>query len=245
MQLNSLIMILEKVNLEKKLLIRQNDLFTQEQTLEEVKKILQQEQFYREDINSRVNNGSQKNSNSLNFDLLETDKIYHIDTIKSICVSYRLRFLDSKLFKNNIPEEAISKIRKLEKDHNTTIGGFKIMAPSKLFKLKNADDPLLYIPIGNNYYYLVHKWGNDINPFRKFLMLPFKNMSNAVLTLLVFSLLTTFLLPVSKFGSDNLGVVRFISFLFVFKSYCAILIYYCFWKGKNFSSEIWDSKFSN
>ena len=30
---------------------------------------------------------------------LDTDKIYHIDNIKSLCIDYRLRFLDLKYFK--------------------------------------------------------------------------------------------------------------------------------------------------
>ena len=36
---------------------------------------------------------------------LDTDKIYHIDNIKSLCIDYRLRFLDLKYFKGEIPEE--------------------------------------------------------------------------------------------------------------------------------------------
>ena len=39
------------------------------------------------------------------------------------------------------------------------------MAPSALFRLEKTDDPLLFVPLGNNYYYLVHKWGNDLHPF--------------------------------------------------------------------------------
>ena len=58
------------------------------------------------------------------------------------------------------------KIKSLEKTHNTNIGDFKIMAPSALFRLEKTDDPLLFVPLGNNYYYLVHKWGNDLHPFQ-------------------------------------------------------------------------------
>ena len=151
----------------------------------------------------------------------------------------------SSLFKNQIPEEAISKIKNLEKNHQITIDGFKIMAPAKLFKLENADDPLLFAPIGNNYYYLIHKWGNDLSPLRKSLMLPFKTLWNSVLTLLFLSFLTIFFLPISKFGPDNINVIKVISFLFIFKTYCAIFLYYSFWMGKNFSSEIWNSKYYN
>ena len=48
------------------------------------------------------------------------------------------------------------------------------MAPSKLFKLKNADDPLLFASLGSDYFYLIDKWGNDLSYFRKISMWPFK-----------------------------------------------------------------------
>ena len=62
-----------------------------------------------------------------------------------------------------------------------------IMAPSKLFKIKSPDDPILFIPIGNNYYYLIHKWGEEFNYLRKLLVLPFKNIDN----LTIFSVLVS------------------------------------------------------
>ena len=115
--------------------------------------------------------------NKFTFDLLDTDKIYHIDQIKEICIDYRLRFLDSKFFKGEIPQEGISRIKALEKAHNIEIKGFKIIAPSKLFRLEDKDDPLLFAPIGNQYFYLIHRWGNDLHPLRKaFLFQTFKNI---------------------------------------------------------------------
>ena len=238
-------MLIPGLNIEKQLNLQKRKDISSKNLLEEVQNILQQDDFERNSIKKNLSSDGNQNSNCFEFDLLDTDKIYHINTIKNICIDYRLRFLDSHLFKNTIPEEAISKIKQLEKNHETVLGGFKIMAPSKLFKLKNYDDPLLFAPIGNDYYYLIHKWGNDMNPLRKFMMLPFKNMGNSLIALTIVSILTTMVLPVSKFGPENLNIVKLLSFLFVFKSYCAILIYYCFWKGKNFSSENWNSKYYN
>jgi hypothetical protein len=238
-------MILENINIEKKLRNLQLKNNKEFNFLEEVKSIWELDTIAREEITKKIDRSHPLNSNDLNFDLLEADKIFHLNTIKDVCIDYRLRFLESSLFKNKIPEEAISKIKNLEKIHETKVGGFKIMAPSKLFKLENADDPLLFVPIGNDYFYLIHKWGNDISPLRKVLVLPLKSMSNAIITILGLSILTTLVLPISKFGTTNITVVQFISFLFVFKSYCAIFLYYGFWKGKNFNTEIWNSKFYN
>lgn len=238
-------MILDKINLENKLFDLKIKTTNEADVLAAVQSILNQDEKSRDIINNRLNGNSDSISNDFNFDLLETKNIYHVSTIKSICVDYRLRFLDSSLFKNKIPEEAISKIKNLEKNHEIVIDGFKIMAPAKLFKLENADDPLLFAPIGNDYYYLIHKWGNDLSPFRKFLMLPFKTLLNSVVTLLLLSFISMYLLPISKFGPTNLNVIKVISFLFIFKTYCAIFLYYSFWMGKNFSTEIWNSKYYN
>ena len=238
-------MLFEKTNIQEKLQTRQLKISDHDQIIQQVKALFENDTVLREKIKSNIKSGSEVISNEFNFDLLDSNKIFHISAIKSICVDYRLRFLDSSLFKNNIPEEAISIIKNLEKQHDSQLNGFKIMAPAKLFRLKNADDPLLFAPIGNNYYYFIHKWGNDLSPFRKLSMLPFKNLINSIVAMILISILTTMVLPVSKFGPDNLNLVKFISFLFVFKSYCAIFLYYSFWKGKNFSSVIWNSKFYN
>jgi hypothetical protein len=214
--------------------------------LHEVKAILSKV----DDDNSRiaknlVNSQSGSSVNSFTFDLLDSDKIFHIDQIKNLCIDYRLRFLDTKYFKGEIPAEAYSKIRSLEKEHNTELKGFKIIAPSKLFKLEDKDDPLLFAPMGNGYYYLIHKWGNDLNPFRKLMMWPFKNVGNLIFVIVLISYLTTLLIPNGLFSKSN-SVAEFgILFFFMFKSIVAIAIFYGFAMGKNFSPAIWNSKYYN
>ena len=60
-----------------------------------------------------------------------------------------------------------------------------------MFRLKNYDDPLLFINLGNDYFYLIHKWGNDLSPFRKLLMWPFKNILNLIVFMIILSLFLT------------------------------------------------------
>ena len=156
--------------------------------------------------------------NNFEFDLLETDRIYHVQQIKKICIDYRLRFLDSKYFKGKIPQEAISKIKHLEKQHDIKIGGFKIVAPSKLFKLEDKDDPLLFVPIGNDYFYLIHKWGDDLHPLRKLLVWPFKNIVNLTAVVVLISYLTTMLVPNGLFSKTNTTAEFWIIFFFMFKT---------------------------
>lgn len=238
-------MLLRKTNIEEKLQRLKTKNFSSDFILEEVKSILENDNHKDDKILKTINSGKSTTSNDFEFDLLETENIYHIDQIKSICINYRLRFLNSKYFKAKLPYEAISKIKHLEKAHNTELKGFKIIAPSKLFKLENADDPLLFAPIGNGYYYLVHKWGNDLNPFRKLLMWPYKNFGNLIFATFIVSLIATALFPEGIFSSKPNSSQAGMIFFFMFKSIAAMVIYYGFAAGKNFNKAIWDSKYYN
>ncbi|MDC7997892.1 hypothetical protein [Gilvibacter sediminis] len=214
--------------------------------LDQIQGILAENEDQRQDIHTRLRSRNSSNSNAFDLDQLETDRIYHIDTIKSICVDYRLRFLNAALFKSEFPEEAISKIRDLEETHNTALNGFKLMAPSKLFKLENADDPLLFAPIGNGYYYLIHKWGNDLSGLRKLLVWPVKNFDNMIFSIFVASILLTAISPMGVFTNKEVGMPEYVMlFLFMFKAVAAVVLYYGFAAGKNFNTAIWNSKYYN
>ncbi|MEM8846889.1 MAG: hypothetical protein AAGD17_07275, partial [Bacteroidota bacterium] len=191
--------------------------------------------------------GSSKaiDTNDFVFDLLETDRIYHIDQIKKICIDYRLRFLDSRYFKGQIPQKAFDKIKQMELEHNIEMKGFKIMAPSKLFKLEDKDDPLLFAPIGNGYFYLIHKWGNDLSPFRKLLVWPFKSIVNLTLFTLVISYFATLLVPNGLFSKNDSATEFWIIYFFMFKCIASVVIFYGFALGKNFNPAIWNSKYFN
>lgn len=233
------------VNLKDKLLQYRRQRIKDVDVLQQVYRILENDSNHETEIELNLLKTSNTKENKFNPDRLISDKIFHIDDIKSICITYRLRFLDSSLFKGEIPREAINKIKQLEKDHSINLKGYKIMAPSKLFKLKNFDDPLLFVPIGNDYYYLVHKWGNDLSIFRKWLMMPFKNFETLLMTALLFSFMVTLIIPNSQANYNESPINFFILFLFMFKSVIGIIIYFAFAKGKNFNSAIWDSKYIN
>jgi hypothetical protein len=238
-------MILPKTDIENKLLRLKNKSITKDDILKEVSRILAEDSKTENEIENRLSKPHTTIHNQFNFDLLKTDKIYHINEIKKICTDYRLRFLDSKYFKGKIPQSAVSKIKHLEREHDITLGGFKMMAPSKLFKLEDKDDPLLFAPIGNGYYYLIHKWGNDLHPLRKLLVWPFKGMVNLTITTLIVSYFATFLVPDGLFSKSASNAQFWILFFFMFKTIGAIVIYYAFAQGKNFNAAIWNSKYFN
>tara|TARA_R110000850_G_scaffold277086_1_gene422421 strand:+ start:160138 stop:160815 length:678 start_codon:yes stop_codon:yes gene_type:complete len=183
--------------------------------------------------------------NQFKIHLLNADSIYHLDDIKKLCVDYRLRFLDFKFFKNSFPIEASEKLKDLEQLHETEITQLKVVAPSKLFRLENADDPMLFASLGNDYFYLIHKWGNDLHPLRKLLMWPYKDFENLVITIFAISILATFLVPNGLFSKEESIANTFVVFLFMFKWLAAVVLFYGFALGKNFNTAIWNSKYFN
>nr|WP_299068725.1 hypothetical protein [uncultured Allomuricauda sp.] len=238
-------MLFKNTNIERELSSLRNKSLNENRILRDVHHILEEDNAKEIKINKQLGSKNSPHTNNFDFELLETKRIYHLDQIKEICINYRLRFLDSRYFKGKIPQSAISKIKKLEASHNIEIQGFKIMAPSKLFKLEDKDDPLLFAPIGNDYFYLIHKWGNDLHPFRKVLVWPFKNMVNLLFLLLFMSYLTTLLVPDGLFSKKSTNAEFWIIYFFMFKCIASVALFYGFALGKNFNPAIWNSKYFN
>lgn len=239
-------MLLSKTNIEEKLSkIRKNHILSEEMRMKEVYEIFSQVDDELDRIEQNVTTSKGEINNHFNIDKLDSSNIYHIEEIKQICIDYRLRFLDTKFFKGPIPSEALSKIKAIEKVHNLEIKGFKIIAPSKLFKLEDKDDPLLFAPIGNGYHYLIHQWGNDLHPLRKLLMWPFKSIVNLSILVLAISFAVTLMIPEGLFSKSNSNAQFWILFFFMFKCIASVVIFYGFALGKNFNPAIWNSKYFN
>ena len=150
---------MKKVNLFEELIQERNKDISSNELKTLLKNIWSKEDQVKKTLN-KINNSK---FNDLKFDKMVSKNIFHKETIKKICIRYRLRFLDSNLYKGDYPKNITKIIGGLENKHDTKLNNFMIMAPSKLFKIKSPDDPILFVPIGNNYYYLIHKWGEEFN----------------------------------------------------------------------------------
>lgn len=208
-----------------------------------IQTIFDQKEAIKSRVKSTLETPNNSYVNTLTFDALDLDKIFHIDSIKKLCINYRLRFLDTHLFKGEYPKELYSIIPNLENDHKIQLKDFKIMAPSKLFRLKSKEDPLLFAPIGNGYYYLVHKWGDDLKSYRKILVWPFKNINTLIFTSIILSLLSTAL--GSAFFNDFSDTQLLVIFIFNIKTFVFVTFYLLFMMRKNFNESIWNSKYKN
>lgn len=236
-------MLLRRTNIQEKLILAKQRDKAADEILKEVYHLLAKEDASLQRIEDNVNRKEAVISNDFKLDLLETSGIYHVRHIKKIAVDYRLRFLETHYFKGEIPGEAMSKIKRLEKIHDLELKGFRILAPSKLFKLKDNDDPILFAPIGNDYYYLIHKWGRDLHPLRKILMWPFKSLPNLIALVVCISYLVTLMVPNGLFSKESSSFQFWVIFFFMFKCIASIVIFYGFALGKNFNPAIWNSKY--
>lgn len=237
-------MMLKEVNLQEKLLKERAKSLKKDEVVVWAQQIFKDLEQARSKTLQKLETSNKEVQNNFNFNKVDADNIFHIDQIKKICIDYRLRFLDTQFFKGDYPEEVISKIHELEKAHNTQLNGFKIIAPSKLFVLKKADDPLLFAPMGNGYYYLVHKWGNDLHPLRKYKVWSFKNVGNLAVLLLTLSFLISFSIKDFVFNQQASGVYALVLFLFIFKFGVGFTLLYGISSGKNFNEYIWQSQYN-
>lgn len=172
------------------------------------------------------------------------------EAIKSVAVRYRLRFLESHLFQDTIPHEAISKIKQLENRSHTNLKQFYILAPAQRFKLSDCnEDPLLFVPLSNGKFYLVHQWGNDLKWYRQWLNFPAKNWRTLGFSVLALTTLFSLMLPNSFFvtGEEtayfNSG--RIVFFFWINLIMAAALSYAGFAFNFTFSKHNWNSKFFN
>lgn len=236
-------MLLQKINIQEKLERAKQKNNDPDILLHELYGFLREVDIAEERIADNMKLPTGNVDNPFNFELLESSRIYHLSHIKQIAIDYRLRFLDVRYFKGKIPQETTFKIRKLEERHQIEIQGFKILAPSKLFKLEDRDDPILFAPIANDYFYLIHKWGNDLHPLRKILMWPFKGVINLFAVIVSLSYLITLSIPEGLFSKSSSSVQFWVLFVFMFNSMATIVIYYAVAKGKNFNPAIWNNRF--
>jgi len=238
-------MKLRRTNIPEQLYKSRNKRIAEAALMDEVQRIFDIEGLKDEKILDALQKNCEEGSNPFYFDLLLPDKIYHISDIEKICIDYRLRFLNTSSFKGQLPYEAITKIKQLEEEHKTSLKGYKIMAPAKFFRLKNADDPLLFAPIGNQYYYLIHSWGNELHPLRRLMMWPFKHLENFIVLLLLLCLLFTALVPNGMFSPQQSTTQFFLIFFFMVKWVAGMAIFFGVKNGFNFSSSNWNSKYFN
>ncbi|MDX5448027.1 MAG: hypothetical protein LPK47_06580 [Bacteroidota bacterium] len=215
--------------------------------LEAFRDLLKGDDLLDDEITARIFEKPSGELPMLDLRKLDPDRIFTLEQIRNLCVNYRLRFLDSSLFIGEIPYEAISRIKAIQRDQKEDLSHFKIMAPAPMFKLREKDrDPLLFVPLGDQRFYLIHQWGNDLNPLRKLLVYPFRSFESLFKTIVFFALLISVSIPseimMGPYDTTSLHI-RVIFFFYLFLAFSGLTAVWGFSRFKNFNNALWKSRF--
>jgi hypothetical protein len=217
-------------------------LLGQHQLLDDVYGLLDQEQKHDDVIRAVVL--SSRGKGDVEIRNPDPDRIYTSAAIAQLCVKYRLRFLESGLFKGELPLTAIHAVRMLERKVGSPVHSFRIMAPAERFKLCDSEvDPLLFVPMGDDRYYLVHKWGNDLSAWRVLKGLPVRTPIHLAATVVLASLLLTLAVPAEWITAWQVN--RPLMFVWNTLVITSFTVFGWFAFFGQFSSESWNSRYFN
>lgn len=158
-----------KINLEKELintnirLIEKNDSLLLNEY--EKQKELDIDILTRIGLNNTIDKGL-KLENKIKLNDLQLEKF---DKTK-IFNKYYLKFLEASYYSGTIDKELPNKIVEFEDTFNVICskGRSFILAPKSSFLLEEKPkDPLFFYKINEENYYLIHKWGDDLNIFNR------------------------------------------------------------------------------
>lgn len=104
------------------------------------------------------------------------ENIFHKDQIRNVCHKYYLRCLPAEKYIGLVDKDLPNKIETFEIATGIKMNEKNswIVAPVSQFKLEispkqYAEDPLFLYQIDETYFYLLHKWGNDLTFKRRLL----------------------------------------------------------------------------
>jgi hypothetical protein len=238
-------MIFKKVNIAEELKTERKKMAS---VLDKAQALLNSSSVKDTNILNRLKTGNDDTRELVEIHEEDFENIYTIEQIKTICINYRLRFLDTKYYKYDFPYEAVVKIREFEKRYSTTIKNFRIIAPHKAFELQEQNqDPLLFAEISKNNYYLLHQWGNDLAWYRKFIYFPIRNIFTYFYSVMAAAIIFAFSIPFSWYNveKDNEFYMRIWFSTHCFIGFFFFIIFLGAIMQTGFSSMNWKSKYMN
>lgn len=109
----------------------------------------------------------------------DSKRVFHISQIKQVAVNYGLRFLPTSYYNGSLDKELPYKINNFKAAYEIKHYDPYILAPRSSFKLqKRPKDPLLFHKINDDYYYFIHKWGDDLSLWNYISNIPFRNIKS-------------------------------------------------------------------
>lgn len=212
--------------------------------LSEAKRILKKELYSENNVLENLA-GYNKSSEFADEEDTASEQVFSLTEIKQICITYRLKFLDSKYFKADFPYEAQLKVKAINSKHYKDLKNFQILAPAESFG-KNIfqGDALLFVKTNYDNYFLIHKWGSKMSWYRKFRYWHMQHFENLFVAIILLSLIIALCVPISLITLDPhesyLSGYRVAAFFHLLIFNMGVAVYTTFAFSKNFSSTIWD-----
>ncbi|MEX2595423.1 MAG: hypothetical protein WEC59_00730 [Salibacteraceae bacterium] len=219
--------------------------FEQDNLVLEVQSLLSQESSNEKNIASRIKKGAFKDSKRPDWIKdLDPCRRFNTESIEKICTKFRLRFLKSELFKGEIPSEAIREVKRIESTLGVSFSSFKIIAPEERFNLKDSTkDPILMAELPNGQYYFIFQWGDDMKWYQEILKFPFRHIGALAASSSTIGLLIAFLVPSQFEAVQAEFFFRFFMFSMTTCLLMTLAIITAIMHSKDFSENVWNSKF--
>jgi len=239
----------EKVNLKRALINERNvpKEDSENQVLSQFKGLFEAEwendQRILQTLNSGVISENLPSANNL-----PEERIFDLTSIQTLCIKFRLRFLSTKQFKGRFPSVAMASIKETEEKVGQKLDAFMIAAPSKLFRLEDANkDPLLFAPLDDGRFYLIEQWGDDMAWYRKMVNWPLKSPLTLLVTVLSISGVLAALIPTDWISQSGnfFNFMRLVAFGWNIIFLMGITSYLWFASHAKFSIHAWNSKTFN
>ncbi len=213
--------------------------------LDEVNRILIAGQFSEKNVLRNLK--SYMNSFELaNETISNSSAIFVKREIEKMCIENRLRFLDSKELINEIPYEAILKIKEINQGQGKDLKHFKIISTREFILGRNKEDnAALFAQTVYGNYLLIHQWGNGFSTTRKAVYFPVRSFEKLFLSVLFLSLIITFILPTSlittDYRADYFSMYRMACFFHVTIFVTSFTVFGLFSFHSDLSNRNWDS----
>lgn len=184
-------------------------------------------------------------SELLNDEQVDATRVFSREEIREIAVAWRLKFLNSKLYRPEIPYEAVLMIKDLNRQFDKVLEVFFVLSDPEAFRNKNGEhEALLFAGTAAGNYYLIHRWGKALPSHRRWLYWPMRRFENLFITVLFVTLCVALSLPTwlitLDHKADYWSGYRAAAFFHLLIFNMGVTAYITFAFAKNFSGTVWD-----
>lgn len=234
----------EQIDIHKQLLKEKQKTYKQgNYLLTEANRILNEDLFSEKKILNNLQ-AYNRSHELLDEQFLNKVNLFSLHEIKQICITYRLKCLDSRFYKAEIPYEAVLKIKNLNDNFQKELKQFKVLGSGEAFSEKGDGALYLFSKTNNGNYYLIHTWGKAFNWTRKLKYWPLQYFENLFVSIAFFTLILTLSLPTGFISLDETvgywSGFRIAAFFHLLIFNMGVTAYIGFAFSKNFSSSVWN-----